>query len=66
MDGATIGIVYVTEPAASALPELLSRLAAHTGVNSWVGGVGLGVCSAASEIFEEPAAVVMIADVAAG
>jgi small ligand-binding sensory domain FIST len=30
-------------------------------VNAWVGGVGLGVCSAESEIFEEPAAVVMIA-----
>jgi small ligand-binding sensory domain FIST len=61
VDGATIGIVYVTEPAASALPELLRRLSEHTGVDSWVGGVGLGVCSAASEIFEEPAAVVMTA-----
>ncbi len=61
VEGATLGILYTTEPAASVLPELLRDLAAHTGVRSWVGGVGLGVCSAASEIFDEPAAVAMIA-----
>jgi small ligand-binding sensory domain FIST len=61
VDGATLGIVYATEPAASVLPELLRHLSEHTGVHSWVGGVGLGVCSAQSEVFEEPAAVVMIA-----
>ncbi len=61
VEGATLGILYTTEPAASVLPELLRDLAAHTGVRSWVGGVGLGVCSAASEVFDEPAAVAMIA-----
>jgi len=59
VDKANFGIVYVTEPAAAALPGLLRELSAHTGVGSWVGGVGLGVCSADSEIFEEPAAVVL-------
>jgi small ligand-binding sensory domain FIST len=58
---ANFGIVYVTEPAAAALPGLLRELAAHTGVDSWVGGVGLGVCSADSEIFEEPAAAAIVA-----
>jgi small ligand-binding sensory domain FIST len=61
VDGATLGIVYATEPAAAVLPQLLRDLSEHTGVHSWVGGVGLGVCSAASEIFDEPAAVVMTA-----
>jgi len=61
VDGANLGIVYVTEPASSALPELVRRLSEHSGIGSWVGGVGLGVCSAASEVFEEPAAVVMTA-----
>ncbi len=60
VDQANLGIVYVTEPAASALPGFLRELSAHTGVKSWVGGVGLGVCSAESEVFEEPAAVVMV------
>jgi small ligand-binding sensory domain FIST len=61
VDGATLGIVYTTEPAAAILPKLLDDLARHTGVRSWVGGVGLGVCSAASEIFDEAAVVAMIA-----
>jgi small ligand-binding sensory domain FIST len=61
VDQANFGLIYVTEPVASALPTMLRDLSAHTGVKSWVGGVGLGVCSAESEIFEEPAAVVMTA-----
>jgi len=61
VDGATLGILYITEPAATVLPEITSALSAHTGIRSWVGGVGLGVCSAVAEIFEEPAAVVMTA-----
>ncbi|MBO0737456.1 MAG: FIST C-terminal domain-containing protein, partial [Alphaproteobacteria bacterium] len=52
---------YATEPAAAVMPELVHALAEHTGIGSWVGGVGLGVCSANSEIFEQPAVVVMTA-----
>jgi small ligand-binding sensory domain FIST len=61
VEGANLGILYVTEPAAAALPDLVAELAGRTGVRSWVGGVGLGVCGAATEIFDEPAAVVMTA-----
>jgi len=60
-DGATLGIVYTTEPAAPVLPELVRALGEHTGIHSWIGGVGLGVCSAETEIFDQPAAVVMTA-----
>ena len=60
-EGATIGFLYTTEPAAAAMPELLTALAERTGIRSWVGGVGLGVCSGSAEIFEQPAAVVMTA-----
>ena len=61
VDGATLGILYTTEPAAAALPQIAHALVEHTGIGSWVGGVGLGVCSAAAEIFDQPAAVVMTA-----
>ena len=61
VDGATLGIIYTTEAAATALPELVRALSQHTGVRSWVGGVGLGVCSATTELFDQPAAVVMTA-----
>src|SRR5204863_4375420 len=65
-DGATLGVLYTTEPAAAVMPELVRALAEHTGVRSWIGGVGLGVCSAETEIFDEPAAVVMTAALPAG
>jgi len=58
---ATLGILYVSEPAAPALPQLVRDLAAGTGVASWVGGVGLGICAGAEEIYDRPAAAVMIA-----
>ena len=59
--GATLGIIYTTEPAAPVMPSLLRALTEHTGIRSWVGGVGLGVCSAETEIFDRPAAVIMTA-----
>ena len=58
-EGANLGILYLTEPAASVLPQLVNTLAQRTGIGSWVGGVGLGVCSSEHEVFDEPAAVVM-------
>ncbi|HEX4617974.1 MAG TPA: FIST C-terminal domain-containing protein [Stellaceae bacterium] len=59
--GANLGILYLSEPAAPAFPQLVRALTERTGIRSWVGGVGLGVCSAEDEIFDEPAAVTMTA-----
>jgi small ligand-binding sensory domain FIST len=59
--GANLGILYLSEPAAPMLSQLIRALAERTGIQSWVGGVGLGVCSAEEEIFDEPAAVAMTA-----
>jgi small ligand-binding sensory domain FIST len=59
--GANLGILYLSEPAAPAFPQLVHALTERTGIRSWVGGVGLGVCSAEEEIFDEPAAVAMTA-----
>jgi small ligand-binding sensory domain FIST len=61
VEDATLGVLYATEAAAPRLPELIADLVAKTGVRSWVGGVGLGVSSAGSEVFDEPAIVAMIA-----
>jgi small ligand-binding sensory domain FIST len=62
-DGATLGILYVSEPAAQALPGLVDELALGTGIGNWVGGVGLGVCGAGEEVYERPAAAVLTAAV---
>jgi small ligand-binding sensory domain FIST len=61
LDGANLGILYVTEPAHAVLPELIEALVICTGVGAWVGGVGLGICGAGAEIYEEPAAAIMLA-----
>jgi small ligand-binding sensory domain FIST len=61
-DEATLGVLYTTEAAAPVMPGLVRALADHTGIRSWVGGVGLGVCSGKAEIFDQPAAVVMTAE----
>src|SRR5436305_6417735 len=58
---AMLGILYVSEPAAPALPPLVRDLAAGTGINSWVGGVVLGICGTGEEVYDRPAAAVMIA-----
>ncbi|HEV8679815.1 MAG TPA: FIST N-terminal domain-containing protein, partial [Stellaceae bacterium] len=59
--GANLGILYVSEPAAVALPLLVQKLAEGSGIASWVGGVGLGVCAARQEVHDSPAAAVMTA-----
>src|SRR2546423_10616791 len=58
---ATLGILYVSEPAAPALPQLVRDLAAGTGIASWVGGVRLGICGRGEGGYEPPAAAGNIA-----
>ena len=58
---ATLGILYVSEPAAPALPQLVRDLSAGTGIAAWVGGVGLGICGGGEEVYDQPAAAVMVA-----
>jgi small ligand-binding sensory domain FIST len=59
---AALGVLYVSEPAGSALPLLVRELAEATGTAAWVGGVGLGVCAAGREVHDRPAAALLLAD----
>src|SRR5260370_36678803 len=59
IEGANLGILYLSEPAAPAFPQLVRALTERTAIRSWGGGVGLGICSAQDESFDEPAAVAM-------
>ena len=58
---ANLGILYVSEPAAPAMAELVRELSAGTAVQSWVGGVGLGIVGPGREAHELPAAAVITA-----
>lgn len=57
-----LGFLYVTDFFADALPEIHRHFAVSTGVEHWVGTVGIGICATGTEYFDEPAIAVMIGD----
>ena len=56
-----LGLLYVTEPMAPDLGKLLEYLRMATGVDAWIGTVGNGICVTGREIYDEPAAAMMLA-----
>lgn len=58
-----LGFVYASDRLASDMDALIEGLVQETGVAHWIGGVGIGVCSEAEVVFDEPAASVMVGDV---
>ena len=58
---ANLGLLYVTEPLAPELAGLLDHLRNNTGVDDWIGSVGSGICTTGREIYDEPAAALMLA-----
>ena len=59
-----LGFLYVTDPFADALDEIVDFLREATGVRQWVGTVGFGVVGIGKEYFDEPAMSVMVAPIA--
>ena len=57
-----LGMLYVTDAIGEQLPAALDLLKRATGLDEWVGSVGIGICATGREYFDEPAAAVMIAD----
>ena len=61
-----LGMLYVTDAIGDGLPAALDRLKRATGIEEWIGSVGIGICATGREYFDEPAAAVMIADLDQG
>lgn len=59
-EGANLGFLYVTEPLAGHLDEILSILRRETGVGAWTGSVGYGVAGSGVEHHERPALSLLI------
>jgi len=63
--GYSIAFIYVTDDLAGDLSSILIYLRRKTGIDNWVGSVGLGVCwngtAGGDEFFERPALVVLAA-----
>lgn len=61
VQGSNFGFLYITDPLAPYLNRLLDELRARTGVTDWIGTVGMGICYTGTEIYDEPAAAIMLA-----
>ncbi len=65
-DGANLGFLYATDHLASELGSILTFLRSRTGIDDWVGSVGIGVLAAGAgeaaraEHFDRPAITVMV------
>lgn len=57
-----LGFVYITDHYAARAEALLGELRTRWPWVSWVGGVGIGVAVSGVEYFDEPALVLMLAD----
>lgn len=58
--GANLGFLYVTDHLADQLASIVTLFRGVTGVDQWVGTVGLGVCGTGEEIFDEPAIAALV------
>jgi small ligand-binding sensory domain FIST len=58
----SLGFVYFTEPYAPHATALLAALRERWPGTSWVGSVGVGVCATGVEYTDEPALVLMLAN----
>jgi small ligand-binding sensory domain FIST len=61
-----LGFLYLTDPLVRHAGEILSTLKARTGVSSWVGASGAGICATGTEYMDEPALAVMLGQFAPG
>lgn len=57
-----LGFLYVTDALADHMNEVLDLFRTATGVEHWVGTVGMGICATGIEYYDEPAVVAMVAE----
>ena len=55
-----LGFFYVTDAMAAHLSDILAYFKSASGIEHWVGTVGLGICTSGLEYFDCPAIVVMV------
>ena len=60
-DAANLGFVYATDAFAPHFSDISAYLRDATGIEHWVGSVGLGVCATGIEYFDKPALCVLTA-----
>ena len=61
--GRGLGFLYFSDAFVNDAADILEELKTRTGVDDWVGSVGVGVLATGAEYQEEPAMAAMIADI---
>jgi len=61
-DAGNLGFLYVTDALAGHMGETLDMFRKVTGVEHWVGAVGMGICSTGIEYYDRPAVAVMVGE----
>lgn len=56
------GFLYATDALAPEMGAILDAAKSATGIEHWIGTVGLGICATGREYYEEPAMALMVAD----
>lgn len=56
---ANLGFVYVTHELGNDLGDVLDLLKSETGIESWVGAAGFGICASGHDYFDEPAVAIL-------
>jgi len=59
---ATFGFIYLSDLLLSEAEFILNQLKQKTGLNHWVGSVGMGLIATEQEYYDQKAIVVMVAD----
>lgn len=57
--GANLGFLYATDVLGRHLPQILARLRRTTGIEHWVGTLGVGICATGREYLDRPAVAAM-------
>ncbi|MBL4762435.1 MAG: FIST C-terminal domain-containing protein [Gammaproteobacteria bacterium] len=60
-DEANFGFLYVTDALSDDFPELLQQCKKATGIEHWVGTMGIGIVATNQEMYDLPAASIMLA-----
>ncbi|MEM8971791.1 MAG: histidine kinase, partial [Pseudomonadota bacterium] len=60
--GHRLGFVYLTDEVSGQADAIVADLKAKTGVETWLGTIGLGICAGGVEYFSRPAISVLTCD----
>ena len=58
-----LGFIYASDSLCDDLESIVGRFRQDTGVQDWVGTVGIGLCSTGCEYYDQAALTVMLADI---